>query len=155
MLSQVYGEFAIEKASSAELQEAINFMFRWYQKSAKCYVYLSDGSSVGISAAFLHSKWFTRGWTLQELLAPESVQFFSAEGDLLGDKLSLWADIEMITKIPLDILHGRYDVRKRLSWAAEWKTTREEDAAYSLLGLFDLHMPLLYGEGRRKAFMHL
>lgn len=164
----------IDKASSAELQEAINSMFRWYQKSAKCYVYLSDVSSVSISAgglsfslsepwklAFLQSKWFTRGWTLQELLAPQSVQFFSAEGGLLGDKLSLWSDIEMITKIPLDILQGSYayllayDVSKRLSWAADRKTTREEDAAYSLLGLFDLHMPLLYGEGRTKAFMRL
>jgi hypothetical protein len=166
----------INKASSAELQEAINSMFRWYQKSEKCYVYLSDvssGTDSGVAdrlsssshepwkLAFLQSKWFTRGWTLQELLAPQTVEFFSLEGNLLGDKLSLWPDIGDITQIPLDILQGshayllQYDVDKRLSWAAERKTTREEDAAYSLLGLFDLHMPLLYGEGRTKAFMRL
>ncbi|KAJ4315529.1 hypothetical protein N0V94_005902 [Neodidymelliopsis sp. IMI 364377] len=166
----------IDKSSSAELQEAINSMFRWYQKSTKCYVYLADVSSGTPSSitdgasspshqpwkpAFLQSKWFTRGWTLQELLAPQSVQFFSLEGNLLGDKLSLWSDIEDVTSIPLDILQGshayllQYDIGKRLSWAAERRTTREEDAAYSLLGLFDLHMPLLYGEGRTKAFMRL
>jgi hypothetical protein len=166
----------IDKSSSAELQEAINSMFRWYQKSTKCYVYLADVSSGtpssvanGVSSpshqpwkpAFLQSKWFTRGWTLQELLAPQSVQFFSLEGNLLGDKLSLWSDIKDVTNIPFGILQGshadllQYDVGKRLSWAAERKTTREEDAAYSLLGLFDLHMPLLYGEGRTKAFMRL
>jgi hypothetical protein len=166
----------IDKGSSAELQEAINSMFRWYQKSSKCYVYLSDVSVETSSSvvdgqpsvlhrpwqeAFLQSKWFTRGWTLQELLAPRSVQFFSKEGNLLGDKLSLWPDIVRVTSIPLDILQGsyayllQYDVAKRLSWAAERVTTREEDAAYSLLGLFDLHMPLLYGEGRAKAFMRL
>jgi hypothetical protein len=166
----------IDKGSSAELQEAINSMFRWYQKSSKCYVYLTDVSvetSSGVAdgqpsvprrpwqEAFLQSKWFTRGWTLQELLAPQSVQFFSKEGNLLGDKLSLWPDIVRVTSIPLDILQGsyayllQYDVEKRLSWAAERVTTREEDAAYSLLGLFDLHMPLLYGEGRTKAFMRL
>jgi hypothetical protein len=166
----------INKASSAELQEAINSMFRWYQRSTNCYVYLSDVSSGTPSSltntlplslhrpwkpAFFKSRWFTRGWTLQELLAPPSLQFFSREGTLLGDKMSLGVDIEQVTSIPLDILQGdykyllRYDVEKRLSWAAERKTTREEDAAYSLLGLFDLHLPLLYGEGRTKAFMRL
>jgi hypothetical protein len=166
----------IDKGSSAELQEAINSMFRWYQKSSKCYVYLADVStepSSGVAGerssvphrlwqdAFLQSRWFTRGWTLQELLAPQVVQFFSKEGNLLGDKLSLWPDIARVTSIPLDILQGsyayllQYDVEKRLSWAAKRVTTREEDAAYSLLGLFDLHMPLLYGEGRAKAFMRL
>jgi hypothetical protein len=166
----------IDKGSSAELQEAINSMFRWYQKSKICYVYLSDVSSGTSSSltntlsvslhqswrpAFLKSRWFTRGWTLQELLAPPSLQFFSREGTLLGDKMSLGVLIEQVTSIPLDVLQGdykyllRYDVEKRLSWAAERKTTREEDAAYSLLGLFDLHLPLLYGEGRTKAFMRL
>ncbi|KAH7392122.1 heterokaryon incompatibility protein-domain-containing protein, partial [Phaeosphaeria sp. MPI-PUGE-AT-0046c] len=166
----------IDKASSAELQEAINSMFLWYQKSSKCYVYLADvtsGTPSNIAhdrmvsshqswkPAFLQSRWFTRGWTLQELLAPRTVQFFSSEGNLLGDKISLWSDIEKVTEIPLDVLQGdyayllRYPLEKRLSWAAERETTREEDAAYSLLGLFNLHIPLLYGEGRRKAFSRL
>lgn len=166
----------IDKASSAELQEAINSMFRWYQNSSKCYVYLADVSSGGPDnvvggspntssqpwkEAFLRSRWFTRGWTLQELLAPKEVEFFSSEGNFLGDKSTLESDIEKITKIPMDILQGTYDhllkygVDDRLSWAIERQTTREEDAAYSLLGLFDLHIPLLYGEGRNKAFMRL
>jgi hypothetical protein len=166
----------IDKASSAELQEAINSMFQWYLKSSKCYVYLADVSwEISRNAtseqsssphrpwhdAFLRSRWYTRGWTLQELLAPQSVQFFSKEGNLLGDKLSLKLSITQVTKIPIDILEGsykyllQYDVDERLSWASERHTTREEDAAYSLLGLFDLHMPLLYGEGRFKAFMRL
>lgn len=166
----------IDKGSSAELQEAINSMFQWYQKASKCYVYLADVSSdtaielANGSAAlppkhweesFLRSRWFTRGWTLQELLAPQNVEFYSSEGNFLGDKAMLWPHIERITKIPLDVLQGsyahllQYDVDDRLSWAVERETTREEDSAYSLLGLFDLHIPLLYGEGRNKAFMRL
>lgn len=160
----------IDKASSAELQEAINSMFLWYQKAAKCYVFLADvssgangsaGTPVLWEDAFLRSRWFTRGWTLQELLAPQNVEFYSSEGNFLGDKATLWPHIEKVTKIPLDILQGthahllQHDVDVRLSWAIERETTREEDAAYSLLGLFDLHIPLLYGEGRNKAFMRL
>jgi hypothetical protein len=157
----------IDKSSSAELQEAINSMFKWYQNSAKCYVYLEDVSlhtpsagptGYGWKSAFRRSRWFTRGWTLQELLAPTSVEFFTREGTPLGDKHSLWQDINEATGIPSQTLHGnvfslfQVPINDRLKWARNRHTTREEDKCYSLLGLFNVHMSLLYGEGRKKAF---
>ena len=160
----------IDKSSSAELSEAINSMFRWYQDAAKCYVYLSDvliGGPVGSDLssqgiwkpAFQHSRWFTRGWTLQELLAPTSVEFFSTEGERLGDKFSLVQEIAVITGISIQALQGsplsQFSVDERISWAARRETKREEDAAYSLLGIFNTHMPLIYGEGQKKAFIRL
>jgi len=155
----------IDKSSSAELTEAINSMFRWYQNAARCYVYLAD-VSVGKGPppqtwkqTFQQSRWFTRGWTLQELLAPKSVEFFSAEGERLGDKYSLIQEIYETTGISIQALQGgslfQISVDERLSWAEKRETKREEDAAYSLLGLFDVHMPLIYGEGREKAFIRL
>lgn len=160
----------IDKSSSTELSEAINSMFHWYQAAEKCYVYLTDifiGDLVGSDlssqqawkSAFRQCKWFTRGWTLQELLAPKSVQFFSADGKLLGDKLSLAEDIHETSRIPIQTLEGRslshYSVEERMLWSENRETKREEDAAYSLLGIFNIHMPLLYGEGREKAFIRL
>jgi hypothetical protein len=162
----------IDKSSSAELQEAINSMFRWYRYATKCYVYLSDvwarkhQASDRLSeqiweSAFRSSKWFTRGWTLQELLAPgpDSVEFFSHEGDRLGDKRTLEQQIHEITGIPITALRGtplsQFDVGDRLSWAENRQTTREEDKAYSLFGIFDVQIPLLYGERRDKAFKRL
>ncbi|KFA46902.1 hypothetical protein S40293_03628 [Stachybotrys chartarum IBT 40293] len=160
----------IDKSSSAELSEAINFMFRWYRNAAKCYAYLSDvsiGGSVGDApssqqtwqTAFRRSRWFARGWTIQELIAPIHVEFFSLEGERLGDKMSMLDEIQSITGISFDALEGtplsRFGVNERMSWATGRKTKREEDAAYSLLGIFDVYMPLIYGEGRRKAFTRL
>jgi len=158
----------IDKSSSAELQEAINSMFRWYSNAAKSYVYLSDvsiGSSTGINMsseempAFQYSRWFTRSWTLQELLAPTSVDFFSAEGKMVGDRESLVQEIHNITGISIQALQGRplahFNIDERLSWAKGRQAKREEDAVYSLLGIFDIHMPLIYGEGRQKAFVRL
>ena len=152
----------IDKSSSAELSETINSMFRWYQHAAKCYVYLSDVSTSSFARnyqSFQKSKWFTRGWTLQELVAPTSVEFFSVEGERLGDRDSLVREIAKITGIPVLALQGRplsqFSVDDRMSWAERRKTKREEDAAYSLLGIFDIHMPLLYGEGRKKALNRL
>jgi hypothetical protein len=88
----------IDKSNSAELSEAINSMFRWYQNAARCYVYLTDVSSHNNSRAqprlqLIHSRWFTRGWTLQELIAPSSVEFFTSEGDRIGNKSSLETEI--------------------------------------------------------------
>jgi tetratricopeptide (TPR) repeat protein len=149
----------IDKSSSAELTEAINSMFRWYSNAAKCYVYLPDVSTS--SEQSLHtSRWFTRGWTLQELIAPATVEFFSAEGNLLGDKVSMMDQICNITRIPAAALQGDLDldtftVDERLSWAENRGTKRSEDAAYSLLGLFGVHIPLIYGEGRVNAFLRL
>jgi len=151
----------IDKSSSAELQEAINSMFRWYRDAARCYVYLSDVSTGDYDweSAFRKSRWFTRGWTLQELLAPASVEFFSQEGNRLGDKKSLERQVHEITGITPQALRGsplfRFSVTERFSWAEKRETTRKEDGAYSLLGIFDIHMPLLYGEGREKAFIRL
>lgn len=159
----------IDKASSAELSEAINSMFRWYGRATKCYVYLSDilihGDDtnhlyqIPRNAAFLKSKWFTRGWTLQELLAPASVQFFSQEGKRLGDKTSLKRQIHEETGIAIQALQGSplscFTVAERLSWARQRETKREEDAAYSLLGIFGVHLPPMYGEGKENAFSRL
>jgi Heterokaryon incompatibility protein (HET) len=160
----------IDKSSSAELSEAINSMFRWYHDAIKCYVYLSDvsaGGSVGSDLSsqrtwkpdFQHSRWFTRGWTLQELLAPTSVDFFSAEGERLGDRISLLQKIHDTTGISIQALQGsllsQFSVDERISWQERRETRREEDAAYSLLGIFDIHMPPIYGEGRKNAFVRL
>jgi hypothetical protein len=160
----------INKSSSAELSEAINSMFQWYQRADKCYVYLSDvsignqaqsdlSSQQTWKADFRRSRWFTRGWTLQELLAPKLVEFFSSDGKLLGDKISLVQEIYDITGISVEVLKGsplpQFNVDERMSWAETRETIREEDAAYSLLGIFDVHMPLIYGEGRRNAFIRL
>jgi hypothetical protein len=159
----------IDKSNSTELAEAINSMFRWYRDATRCYVYLSDVSRLPFDTAdesnepwesvFRKSRWFTRGWTLQELIAPASVEFFSKEGDLLGNKASLERHICEITGIPVKALRGGslpdFSVTERLLWAASRETTCKEDMAYSLLGIFDVNMPLIYGEGREKALKRL
>jgi Heterokaryon incompatibility protein (HET) len=161
----------IDKSNSSELSEAINSMFRWYQNAARCYVYLPDVSKPPFDAntihsnqprwepAFRKSRWFTRGWTLQELIAPASVEFFSKEGENIGNKNSLERSITDITGIPVKALRGcslsSFSVAERLSWQDSRETKRKEDKAYSLLGIFDVSMPLIYGEGREKAFKRL
>jgi hypothetical protein len=156
----------IDKSSSAELTEAINSMFRWYRESTKCYVYLSDVSRSAVDsndlaweAAFRTSKWFTRGWTLQELIAPTSVEFFSEKGELLGDKSTLEGYICEIASLPAKALQGSplsdFSITSRMSWAERRETTCEEDQAYSLLGIFNIYMPLIYGEGKENAFKRL
>jgi hypothetical protein len=160
----------INKANNNELSEAINSMFRWYHNAVKCYAYLSDVSTTKRKAsdqsaeftwelAFRDSRWFTRGWTLQELLAPGSVEFFSQEGKRLGDKRTLERQIYEITGIAIPALHraspSQFGVEEILSWAENRQTTRKEDRAYSLLGIFDVYMPLIYGEGEDNAFTRL
>lgn len=160
----------IDKSNNTELSEAINSMFRWYRKAVKCYVYLSDVSRTKQSpnnqfcelsweSAFRSCKWFTRGWTLQELLAPRTVEFFSREGEWLGDKKTLEGQIHEITGIAVSALQtdslSQFKVEERLSWSDNRETTRPEDKAYSLLGIFDVYMPLIYGEGRGNAFRRL
>ncbi|KAK3899283.1 hypothetical protein C8A05DRAFT_18255 [Staphylotrichum tortipilum] len=143
----------IDKDSSAELQEAIVSMFTWYQNATKCYTYLPDVSTTQgpWESAFRRSRWFTRGWTLQELLAPASVEFFSVEGERLGDKKSLEHHIHDITEIPLRALQGHdlaeFSIAERLSWSKNRHTSRKEDKAYCLLGIFNVFLPLIYGEG--------
>ncbi|KAI0389424.1 HET-domain-containing protein [Xylariaceae sp. FL0594] len=137
----------IDKTSSGELSEAINSMYRWYRESNACFVYLSDVHSYPLGqdlTEFMSSRWFTRGWTLQELLAPTVVRFFNSTWCGLGSKQKLVDAISRATGIETD----------GMSWAAGRKTSRKEDMAYCLLGLLDVNMPLLYGEGT-KAFRRL
>ncbi|KAF2228519.1 HET-domain-containing protein [Viridothelium virens] len=160
----------IDKRNITELTEAINSMFRWYRNATKCYVYLSDvststrGPNVEIFRStwepeFRSSKWFTRGWTLQELLAPVSVIFYSSQYERLGDKHSLIGPIHEITGIPRMALDGHpldtFSVTERMAWASKRQTTEEEDSAYCLLGIFSIFMPLIYGEGRENALRWL
>ncbi|KAI1372931.1 HET-domain-containing protein [Hypoxylon crocopeplum] len=174
----------INKSSSAELTEGINSMFQWYKKSAVCYVYLSDVSTEDDpfkeSSEFRRSRWFSRGWTLQELLAPTSLAFFDKSwneaptGRLnrpLGQDPSWFSNFDHdlkrpsllgllydITGIPRNVLStgdfSQFCAAARLAWAADRETTRVEDRAYSLLGLLEVNMSLLYGEGN-KAFLRL
>jgi hypothetical protein len=146
----------IKKSSDPELSEAINSMYRWYKRAAICYVYLSDVPyRPEQSGNFLRSRWFTRGWTLQELLAPASVEFFSKEGTRIGSKRSLEKDISAITGIPASALRGatisKFGPNEKFKWAKDRTTTREEDMVYSLLGLFNISMPVIYGEGIENA----
>ncbi|KAI4943376.1 hypothetical protein J4E91_009285 [Alternaria rosae] len=153
----------IDKANNTELSKAINSMFRWYQNAKKCYVFLSDVENDSLEgdgdSAFRQSRWFNRGWTLQELLAPHSVEFFSKDGARLGDKESLKHMIHEVTGIPIEALLGNdlseFDVAKRFSWAANRQTTEEEDGAYCLFGIFSVHLPLIYGEGKDNALERL
>ncbi|KAI1841359.1 hypothetical protein JX266_012440 [Neoarthrinium moseri] len=173
----------IDKSSSAELSEAINSMYQWYQGAAICYSFLADVPPGDVpdnpESWFRRSRWFRRGWTLQELIAPRMVLFFNSAWAVIGSRSSsnttdvaikesahfvdLGPTIEAITGIGWDYLIGdpgsRRPMRKaaiaeRMSWASNRETTRTEDMAYSLMGLFDVNMPLLYGEGR-KAFVRL
>ena len=180
----------IDKNSSAELSEAINSMFKWYAESDVCYAYLSDLTRDRrqvfdrAPADFSTSRWFTRGWTLQELIAPQNVVFFDRTWHILGTRDGMATEIARITSIDRAVLSrslhekGCYEedqsrqtrpsgdgciscgqglsikhllpsfpVATRMSWAANRETTRLEDEAYCLLGLFAVHMPLLYGEG--------
>ncbi|KAH9228157.1 hypothetical protein K456DRAFT_1847267, partial [Colletotrichum gloeosporioides 23] len=153
----------IDKSSSAELSEAINSMFRWYQSSKVCFAYLADvhddANSSAFPESFTASRWFTRGWTLQELVAPKNIVFYNAVWEQLGYKETLAMMLTSITGIDSNILFNKVSPKKipvatRMSWASKRQTTRLEDAAYCLLGLFDINMPLLYGEGQR-AFARL
>jgi hypothetical protein len=162
----------IDKTSSAELSEAINSMFRWYQNARICYAYLDDvnvSSEAEINNStsndcfskdeLAKSRWFTRGWTLQELIAPRTIVFYGKDWRRIGHKASMLATLEHITGVSANVLSGRNSVEdqsiaKRMSWMAGRTTTRTEDMAYSLMGIFDVNMPLLYGEGP-KAFVRL
>ncbi|RYP57749.1 hypothetical protein DL770_010592 [Monosporascus sp. CRB-9-2] len=146
----------INKTDSVELQEAINSMFRWYENAQICYVFLSDvppgDDPQDPQSTFFSSRWFRRGWTLQELLAPPNVRFYDSEWNHLGTKGDLSDAIENITGIPYSFLLGITELRQasvaqRMSWAAGRVTKREEDIAYCLLGVFGVSMPMIYGEG--------
>lgn len=146
----------IDKTSSAELSEAINSMFNWYHQAERCYAHLADVPS---KSTFKDSEWFTRGWTLQELLAPSDLYFVDEDWKYIGTKITQQQDIPDCTGIPVNILCGDADldtasIAQRMSWASKRKTQRLEDRAYCLLGIFGIHMPLIYGEGEQ-AFLRL
>ncbi|KAJ4382035.1 hypothetical protein N0V86_002362 [Didymella sp. IMI 355093] len=160
----------INKNDFTELQHAINSFFRWYRDAAICYVFLSDVPATKRKAdseifqstwepAFRDSRWFTRGWTLQELLAPRYLKFYSQEGKALGDIQELKHLIHSITDLPVAALMGAsledFEIEERLCWTENRTTTREEDKAYSLLGILGVFMPLIYGEGLDNAFRRL
>lgn len=155
----------INKESSAELSEAINSMFKWYSLATVCYAYLEDFPRqvkiAGLSS-LSRCRWFSRGWTLQELIAPRNLVFFVPNGGTwraIGRKDQFHLELEEITNIPGEILLQQESIETssvatRMSWAAKRQTTREEDLAYCLMGIFNVNMPLLYGEGA-KAFIRL
>lgn len=150
----------IDKTSSVELSEAINSMYDYYKNAQTCYAYLADVESEKTGQDFEKSRWWKRGWTLQELLAPKKVEFYNSAWQPIGDKNSLASIIPDITGIDRNYLTGELPVEhasiaKRMSWAASRETTRDEDMAYSMIGLFDVNMPMLYGEGPTKAFLRL
>jgi hypothetical protein len=159
----------IDKTSSAELSEAINSMFRWYAEASVCYVYLSDlqlayGRSGAVDLDHLFSdlascRWFTRGWTLQELIAPVDLRFYDQAWQGVGDKRGLLDRLSRITNISSPVLShdmplSAIPAATKMLWAARRQTTKVEDMSYCLLGIFDVFMPLLYGEGS-KAFIRL
>ncbi|KAK0746758.1 heterokaryon incompatibility protein-domain-containing protein [Schizothecium vesticola] len=159
----------IDKTSSTELYEAINSMFKWYDKAHRCYAYLSDvaddsvyfdkSGTPKVTESFRRSKWFTRGWTLQELLAPRDVVFFSRNWQRLGTKLELQVPLSEITFMPIDYLVNKTELRaasvaQRMSWMSKRETTQPEDMAYSILGIFGIFIPIIYGEGIH-AFLRL
>ncbi|KAM6486119.1 heterokaryon incompatibility protein-domain-containing protein [Trichoderma sp. SZMC 28011] len=159
----------IDKTSSAELSEAINSMFHWYEKAEVCIAYLDDltlaaGSAV-VDSDFEQCRWFFRGWTLQELIAPPELRFYSKDWNFVGTRTSLKAIIAKTSRVPDMMLEAHvngqrqrldnFSVAEKMSWAANRRTTRPEDMSYCLLGIFDINMPLLYGEGQGKAFRRL
>ncbi|KAI6161760.1 heterokaryon incompatibility protein-domain-containing protein [Pisolithus thermaeus] len=158
----------IDKRSSAELSEAINSMYVWYANSDRCYAFLHDVTtntlpaerdSIELNKFNGWPKWFSRGWTLQELIAPQDVHFFNRNWKCIASKRDSARALSVITRISVDVLEKGFSrsstsVAQILSWAADRTTTREEDRAYSLLGLFGVHMPMLYGEGKN-AFLRL
>ena len=153
----------IDKTSSAELSEAINSMFRWYQEAEVCYAFLSDVPSdekpESLDSAFRKSRWFRRGWTLQELIAPVHVLFLSRVWKEIGTKWNLQTLLSKITSIQTKALVGTeplssFSVAQKMSWVSKRETTRDEDIAYCMIGIFDINMPMLYGEGK-KAFTRL
>ncbi|KAK4449584.1 heterokaryon incompatibility protein-domain-containing protein [Podospora aff. communis PSN243] len=162
----------IDKTSSAELGEAINSMYKWYHSSAVCFSYLEDVpppqtlpnadqaqlTQKLLPTSFATSRWFTRGWTLQELIAPKTVHFYDQSWNRIQEKKNITSELQAITGIDEAVLQGapheEVSVGRRMSWAAGRKTTRQEDIAYCLFGIFNINLPLIYGEGE-KAFFRL
>jgi hypothetical protein len=152
----------IFKKSSAELSESINSMFAWYRDARICFAYMGDVGAGPDDGAFDTSVWWTRGWTLQELIAPTEVMFFDQNWDFFDLRSSQARRIAKITGIAEVVLQGRnleklldFSTAAIFSWAAKRETSRGEDRAYSLMGLFGVNMSMIYGEGEQAAFFRL
>lgn len=176
----------IDQSSSSELSEAIKSMFKWYKNAAVCLVFMPDvdgsnsitqGYAPFHEAHFLSSRWFTRGWTLQELIAPSSIVFYNSDFSPIGNANktvihspeewiatsgSLHNLIHRATGIDKDVLHDALHdivndicIAKRMSWASKRETTKPEDIAYCLIGIFRVNLTLEYGEGAVVAFSRL
>lgn len=159
----------IDKTSSSELSEAINSMYRWYQGSEVCYVYLEDAKLDGkelqddsMNQFIRDSRWVTRGWTLQELIAPRLVSFYSKDWSIIGKSTedNIMRPLAETTEIDIGVLSGdintqEVSVANRMRWASKRRTTRQEDMAYCLMGLFGVNMPLFYGEGGIRFLIRL
>ena len=152
----------IDKGSSAELSEAINSMYQWYSEANFCIAYLADILVISAETEikrkqFHESEWFKRGWTLQELLASCEVVFYDKNWNSIGTRSGLKAHISRATSIRISDLYNPLgaSVAAKMSWASRRQTSRPEDIAYCLLGLFGVNMPLLYGEGEYRAFQRL
>ena len=150
----------IDKSSSAELSEAVNSMFKWYRDAKVCYAFLADlRPESSYTTAMRDCRYWTRGWTLQELLAPKDLRFYDSAWNFVGTKTNMQSTVRRITRISSSALEDCKNLVDiplacRMSWASKRSTTRNEDMAYCLLGIFDVNMPLLYGEGH-KAFIRL
>ena len=163
----------IDKTSSAEVSETLNAMFRYYSVAKVCYAYLSETTLDILNKIkeylghpefwkdeqFSRDPWHRRGWTLQELIAPRNVHFLSDTWEFLGSKIDFADGLERITGVPAGVLKFERQLKdvsivQRMSWASKRKTTRPEDEAYCLMGIFNVSMPTLYGEGRN-AFRRL
>ncbi|KAG1731343.1 heterokaryon incompatibility protein-domain-containing protein [Suillus paluster] len=156
----------IDKSSSAELDESIRSMFRWYRNSAICIVLLAQSTSTG---DMTDDEWFTRGWTLQELIAPKKIKFYDNNWEPLtrqdNDKnedddehilSAISKDTGITTRNLLRFVDpGPFYIRERMGWAAKRTTTRDEDVAYSMTGIFDVGLQIAYGEGGDRAFIRL
>ncbi|PMD32942.1 HET-domain-containing protein, partial [Hyaloscypha variabilis F] len=160
----------IDKSSSAELSEAINSMSRWYADAKICYAYLADVSlhknysdedAEALPESLRQSDWFKRGWTLQELIFPKQLLFYTQHWDRIASRRKISKALSDITGISSELLSASrtdidsFSVAEKMSWASKRVTTRPEDLAYCLLGLFEVNMPLLYGEGDLRAFKRL
>lgn len=167
-----YDVFSNSNFVAVPLLTRVTFkMWSYYLNAVWCYAYIEDvdyeRSPSGVfQDQFQRSRWFTRVWTIQELIAPPMVVFYNSSWQFLGSRHDeqLLSLIQKVTHIPENILRSggtglrsrlkEYSIAQRFSWAASRSATRVEDLAYCLLGLFDINMPLIYGEGR-KAFQRL
>ncbi|KAI1268275.1 heterokaryon incompatibility protein-domain-containing protein [Xylariaceae sp. FL1019] len=164
----------IDKTDTREYAEAINSMFRWYRDAKLCITYLSDVQNIhrrsqrglhvfGNSNDGQHyhlSRWFSRGWTLQEMLAPSELEFYDMEWNFIGTKKDLAAAISEVTGISTPFLAGQLQlsdacIAVKMSWMSGRRTTYPEDMAYSMIGIFNITMPFVYGESGTRAFRRL